>query len=88
MSGKTEAELLEEIFGPQEPSFYYEEEWESKTGEKYKTMYCGLCECYGIICPHCRNISCNGSGCEKCDDDFEEFNESGLCINLREKKEG
>jgi len=90
---KTEEEIMDEIFHftPEEKlerkSFYYKEKWTSKTGVKYETFYCGLCKCYAIKCEHCKNGSCSGGGCEKCHEDFEEFLQSGLCLNLRENKE-
>jgi len=37
-------------------------------------FFCELCDCLAISCPHCRNTSCNGSGCEKCHEEFEEVN--------------
>lgn len=65
------------VFSYDVPSKWFPEKiriWTSKAGNKYQLTYCGLCECDCVICPHCDNSSCNGSGCYKCHDDFEEFN--------------
>lgn len=46
-----------------------------KWKDKYKISYCDLCDTFCIVCPDCRNCSCNGSGCEKCSKDFVDFHE-------------
>lgn len=28
--------------------------------------WCGLCDTFGIACPHCDYGSCTGGGCDKC----------------------
>ena len=52
--------LLNEIFG------------NPKWG-RYDITYCELCDVIIIICPDCKNTTCNGMGCKKCYDDFKEF---------------
>lgn len=44
-----------------------------KWKNKYKVTWCDLCNCAIIICPECKNSSCNCSSCDKCYDDFGEF---------------
>ena len=61
MSGER---LLDEIFG---------EKWVSSTGRVYTVTWCNLCDCAIIICPKCKNGSCNGGGCEFCTEDWPEF---------------
>ena len=39
--------------------------------EGYKIVYCALCRGMAMICPHCKNSSCNAGGCDKCYDAFE-----------------
>lgn len=36
-----------------------------------KWYWCELCKCPCIRCDVCGNTSCNGSGCEACQIDFE-----------------
>lgn len=33
---------------------------------KYTVNWCHLCGCAHIICPDCKNSSCNGGGCDSC----------------------
>lgn len=42
---------------------------------KYELKWCKECNCFTIICPEesCFGTSCNGSGCEKCNSDFDFF---------------
>jgi hypothetical protein len=46
-------------------------------GSKWKGVYtvewCHLCRTAIIICPKCKNSSCNGSGCAECIEDQSEF---------------
>lgn len=53
--------LLEEIF--------YPKRWKNK----YKVSWCEHCETAVIVCPECKNTTCNGGGCKSCDLDFDEF---------------
>ena len=39
-----------------------------------KWYWCELCKIQCVACEHCKNTSCNGSGCEKCYKDFIEAN--------------
>lgn len=41
--------------------------------DRYIVDWCHLCDCAMVICPDCKNGSCNGSGCDKCGDDFDTF---------------
>lgn len=52
----TESEQLQTIFG------------ECCQGELkgFTVGYCELCEAVYLRCPKCKNISCNGSGCDYC----------------------
>ena len=64
------------VFSYTTPSKWFPEKcrtWKSKKGNLYHLTYCTLCETDCIVCPHCDNSSCNGGGCDKCIDDFEEF---------------
>lgn len=47
--------------------------WKSKTGKLYQKDYCSLCEVDIVICPKCENSSCNGGGCDYCEEDFKEW---------------
>lgn len=58
-------ETLKEIFGEK----YL---WKGN----YKLSWCNLCETAIIACPVCKNSSCNGSGCNECHIDFEDFNKN------------
>ncbi len=40
--------------------------------EFFRWFYCELCESPAIKCNYCENTSCNGGGCDKCNDDFNE----------------
>jgi hypothetical protein len=40
----------------------------------YQISWCELCNSAVITCPHCKLSSCSGGGCDKCSDDFHEFN--------------
>jgi hypothetical protein len=55
---------MDEIFGPIAV-------WK----DKYRVIWCDHCNCYSIVCPEpsCDGVSCNGSGCAMCNDDFKEF---------------
>lgn len=53
--------LLEDIFYPQL--------WK----DKYKVSWCNHCETAVIICPECKNTTCNGGACNSCNLDFDEF---------------
>lgn len=45
--------------------------------EKYTLDWCcEFCHCAIIICPDCLNSSCNGSSCDKCHPDFNDFNQN------------
>lgn len=37
-------------------------------------FYCDTCCCPSVQCEHCKNTSCNGGGCDKCVELFEEAN--------------
>lgn len=39
----------------------------------YTVVWCGLCKYPVIVCPVCKNGSCNGSSCGLCHEDFLEF---------------
>lgn len=45
--------------------------------EKYKNCWkwCTLCRCPTVIYTCCGNTICNGGGCNKCDETYEETNE-------------
>ncbi len=36
----------------------------------FGVAYCALCKCIAVLCPHCKNSSCNGGGCDLCLDAF------------------
>jgi hypothetical protein len=38
-----------------------------------RVFWCSVCACPAIQCPFCRNSSCNGGGCDKCNQDFVDF---------------
>lgn len=58
-----EQRLLAEIFG---------ELWK----DKYLLDYCDMCGTFTISCEECKSSTCGGGGsCEKCKEDFAEFNE-------------
>lgn len=44
-----------------------------KWKEKYTLSWCDHCATAIIVCPDCKNSSCNGGGCDKCHTDFEDF---------------
>ncbi len=60
----SEEELLNDIFGG------------AKWKDKYFVDWCELCDVAIITCPECKNSSCNGGGCEKCNEDFNDFNKN------------
>jgi hypothetical protein len=64
-----EQETLDEIFG-ETPI------WKNT----YKIKWCELCRTAIIVCPVCKNTSCNGSGCKECNDEFDLFNKSKSCV--------
>lgn len=39
----------------------------------YKIHWCDMCDTHVISCKECKNSSCNGGGCDKCDKDFDDF---------------
>lgn len=39
---------------------------------KGRWHWCGHCDVPVITCHHCENSSCNGGGCDKCKEDFDE----------------
>lgn len=61
----SEADLFDDIFGGQKL-------WKNK----YKVKWCGLCDTAVIMCPSCKNSSCNGGACDQCSDDFDAFHRS------------
>ena len=42
--------------------------------DRYSVHWCNLCMTASILCPDCKNTSCNCGGCEKCNKDISEFN--------------
>lgn len=50
--------------------------WTSPDGETYQLSWCEMCHDAIIVCGHCDNSSCNGSGCVECLGDFEYFTEN------------
>lgn len=40
-----------------------------KWKDKYEVDWCHLCNCAIIICPECKNSSCNCGGCPACVED-------------------
>src|SRR6266498_2190781 len=48
-------------------------ELHKKWKNRYIVKWCELCDRASILCPDCKNISCNGGSCEKCKEDFIEF---------------
>lgn len=52
------------------------EQWISSNGNKYSVGWCDLCDCAFIACfeLNCHGSTCNAGGCDKCKDDFDEFN--------------
>ena len=67
-----------------QPNKYIGEAWK----ELWPIGYCDLCHCFQIACKDCGNSSCNGGGCMKCDDAFNEFNEleNALYASLPEEE--
>lgn len=55
-------------------------------GKKPTLFFCELCECLCMVCEHCKNTSCNGSGCEKCLPIHKKFAaiENGFIHKLKE----
>lgn len=41
--------------------------------DKYELDWCHHCDTAIIVCPDCKNSSCNGGGCESCLQDFITF---------------
>jgi hypothetical protein len=60
----SEKELLDDIFE------------KGKWKDKYTVSWCDLCETAVITCPVCKNSSCNGSGCEECMKDADEWSKT------------
>ncbi len=41
--------------------------WKSfKSKRRYRVTYCNHCESFVMICPKCKNGSCNGGACDYC----------------------
>jgi hypothetical protein len=47
-----------------------------KWKNKYKVRWCDLCTTAILVCPACKNTTCNCGGCKECHDDFDEFNKN------------
>jgi len=64
-----EEKLLSEIFA---------EKWKNK----YVITWCSLCDSACIAClnPKCLGTSCNGAGCKKCNNDFNEFHSYNIRV--------
>lgn len=45
-----------------------------KCGIEYEVSYCTACNTDSIYCETCDNSSCNGSSCDICNEDFDDFN--------------
>jgi hypothetical protein len=60
----TEKDMLDDIFS------------KGKWKNKYEVSWCDLCETAIIVCPVCKNASCNGSGCEECMKDADEWSKT------------
>ena len=56
-----------------EEDFLYDIGCHKKWKDRYKVNYCNLCDTWTLVCPDCKNASCNGGGCEKCIADFIDF---------------
>jgi hypothetical protein len=76
-----EEDLLNEIFN---------DKWRAKSGREYNVVWCELCDCAIISCKTCSGSTCNAHCCDKCSDDFDEFNRYQTSIlyyiNDEEKK--
>ena len=59
----SEKDVLEDIFDDGR-------RWKNK----YKVKWCDLCDCAILICPECKNSTCNGGGCKECHEEFSTFN--------------
>lgn len=44
-----------------------------ENGNVYNLSYCSHCDRHVISCDKCDNSSCNGGGCDQCNDDFTFF---------------
>lgn len=49
--------------------------------EKFKIQWCHHCDVAIIICPDCNNSSCNGGGCNTCQETFSEFRKGSITID-------
>lgn len=75
MSESNEEKLLNEIFGNASKNYPEPENNLPENWKGYKIRWCGLCGAHVIGCndPNCQATSCNGTGCEKCLNDFKDF---------------
>lgn len=58
-----------------------------KWKNKYNVKWCNLCDCAYILCDKCKNSSCNGGGCEECEQPFNEFTKAKIKIECYLSKE-
>jgi len=49
---------------------------ERKWKDKYRISWCNHCDTAIIVCPECKNTTCNGGGCDQCNEDFDDFNKN------------
>lgn len=66
---------------------YMLESDELKFKGKYHVHWCGLCGVATICCEKCNGSTCNGHGCEECNQDFDEFNQGKRHISDYLKQE-
>lgn len=50
----------------------------NKWKNKYYVDWCDHCNTATIQCPKCKESSCNGSSCEECKKDFNDFTKNNL----------
>ena len=51
-----------------------------KTNNEYSLFWCDCCFGFSIKCNKCKTISCSGSSCESCSDDFNFFYDTNLNV--------
>lgn len=78
---KDEKQLLADIFGYEytpNPQFVAFNNVLNLIGTKYRIWFCTLCQCVSISHINCPNqgTSCNGGGCDDCNEETELFSKA------------
>ena len=48
---------------------------------KHEIDWCNLCNVFIISCPECKGTTCNCHSCEKCSENFDDFNKAKTRIH-------